>query len=181
MPCGVRTFDAEPRRPAGAPRRGWGPCLRRGATEFGWDKRHPTGDPTAGPIKTGMGVAINTWGGGGSQGRAHVEISSDGMGGGARGTQDLGTGTRTLVAVVAADTFGIPASAITPEIGDTMDPHSGGAGGSTAAAGIRPATRIASVNALDALKARIAPALGVDAASLVAVNGRIQVKDNPSK
>jgi xanthine dehydrogenase YagR molybdenum-binding subunit len=97
------------------------------------------------------------------------------------GTQDLGTGTRTLVAVVAADTFGIPASAIKPEIGDTMYPQSGGSGGSTTAAGISPAIRIASVNALDALKARIAPALGVDAASLVAVNGRIQVKDNPSK
>ena len=36
---------------------------RRGAAEFGWDKRHKTGDPASGPIKTGMGVAINTWAG----------------------------------------------------------------------------------------------------------------------
>jgi xanthine dehydrogenase YagR molybdenum-binding subunit len=167
--------------PPEAPNAMWGSYLRRGATEFGWDKRHPTGDKTPGPIKTGMGVAINTWGGGGSQGRAHIEIASDGVVVVRCGTQDLGTGTRTLVAIVAADTFGIPTSAIRPEIGDTMYPQSGGSGGSTTAAGISPAIRIASVNALDALKARIAPALGVDAASLVAVNGRIQVKDNPSK
>ena len=37
----------------------------RGRGEFGWSKRHPTGDPTPGSIKTGMGVAIGTWGGGG--------------------------------------------------------------------------------------------------------------------
>ncbi len=167
--------------PPEAPNAMWGAYLRRGATEFGWDKRHPTGDPTPGPIKTGMGVAINTWGGGGSQGRAHVEISSDGMVVVRCGTQDLGTGTRTLVAVVAADTFGIPVGNIKPEIGDTMYPVSGGSGGSTTAAGISPAIRIATVNALDALKDKIAPTLGVDAASLVAVNGRIQAKDNPSK
>ncbi len=167
--------------PPEAPNAMWGAYLKQGAKEFGWDKRHPTGDPTPGPIKTGMGVAINTWGGGGSQGRAHVEISSDGTVVVRCGTQDLGTGTRTLVAVVAADTFGIPVSNIKPEIGDTVYPASGGSGGSTTAAGISPAIRIATVNALDALKEKVAPALGVDAASLVAVNGRIQAKDNASK
>jgi xanthine dehydrogenase YagR molybdenum-binding subunit len=167
--------------PPEAPNAMWRAYLRQGAAEFGWNKRHPTGDPTPGPIKTGMGVAINTWGGGGSQGRAHVEISSDGTVVVRCGTQDLGTGTRTLVAVVAADTFGIPVANIKPEIGDTMYPVSGGSGGSTTAAGISPAIRIATVNALDALKQKIAPALGVDAAALVAVNGRIQSKEDPSK
>jgi xanthine dehydrogenase YagR molybdenum-binding subunit len=167
--------------PPEAPNAMWGSYLRQGAKEFGWDKRHATGDPTPGPIKTGMGVAINTWGGGGNQGRAHVEISSDGTVVVRCGTQDLGTGTRTLVAVVAADTFGIPVSNIKPEIGDTVYPASGGSGGSTTAAGISPAIRIATVNALDALRDKVAPQLGVEPASLVAVNGRIQVKDNPSK
>ncbi|MFL6278654.1 MAG: xanthine dehydrogenase family protein molybdopterin-binding subunit [Vicinamibacterales bacterium] len=167
--------------PPEAPNAMWGSYLRQGAKEFGWDKRHPTGDPTPGPIKTGMGVAINTWGGGGNQGRAHVEISSDGTVVVRCGTQDLGTGTRTLVAVVAADTFAIPVSQIKPEIGDTVYPASGGSGGSTTAAGISPAIRIATVNALDALKEKVAGRLGVEPASLVAVNGRIQVKDNARK
>jgi len=168
--------------PPEAPNAMWGAYLRRGATEFGWDKRHPTGDSTAGPIKTGMGVAINTWGGGGrGPSTAHCEISSDGVVVVRIGTQDLGTGTRTLVAVIAADTFGLPPSAIRPEIGDTMYPISGGSGGSTTAAGVSPAVRIATVNALDALKEKVGQSLGVEAASLVAAGGRIHVKDNPSK
>jgi xanthine dehydrogenase YagR molybdenum-binding subunit len=168
--------------PPEAPNAMWGAYLRRGAGEFGWNKRHPTGDPTPGPIKTGMGVAINTWGGGGrGPSIAHCEIASDGLVVVRCGTQDLGTGTRTLIAVVAADTLGLPASAIRPEIGDTMYPISGGSGGSTTAAGVSPAVRIAAVNALDALKEKVGPALGVEPASLVAVGGRIQVKDNPSK
>jgi xanthine dehydrogenase YagR molybdenum-binding subunit len=168
--------------PPQAPNAMWGAYLREGAKEFGWDKRHPTGDRAPGPIKTGMGVAICTWGGGGrGPSGAHVEIASDGLVVVRVGSQDLGTGTRTLVAIVAADTLGLPTSAIRPEIGDTMYPISGGSGGSTTAAGVSPAVRIAAVNALEALKERIAPALGVDAASLVAVGGRIQMKDNPSK
>jgi xanthine dehydrogenase YagR molybdenum-binding subunit len=168
--------------PPEAPNAMWGAYLRRGATEFGWDKRHATGDPTAGPIKTGMGVAINTWGGGGrGPSTAHCEITSDGVVVVRIGSQDLGTGTRTLVAVVAADTLGLPVSAIRPEIGDTMYPISGGSGGSTTAAGVSPAVRIAAVNALDALKAKVGPALAVEAASLVATGGRIHVKDTPSK
>ncbi len=167
--------------PPQAPNAMWGAYLREGAKEFGWDRRHPTGDRTPGPIKTGMGVAICTWGGGGrGPSGAHVEIASDGLVVVRVASQDLGTGTRTMVAIVAADTLGLPTSAIRPEIGDTMYPISGGSGGSTTAAGVSPAVRIAAVNALEALKERIAPALGVEAASLVAVGGRVQVKDNPS-
>jgi xanthine dehydrogenase YagR molybdenum-binding subunit len=167
--------------PPEAPNAMWRSYLRRGAAEFGWDKRHPTGDPTPGPIKSGMGVAINTWGGGGRGSQAQCEISPDGLVVVRCGTQDLGTGTRTMIAVIAADTLGLPTSAIRPEIGDTMYPISGASGGSTTAAAVSPAVRIATVNALDALKEKVAPALGVDTASLVAASGRIQVRDNPGK
>jgi xanthine dehydrogenase YagR molybdenum-binding subunit len=168
--------------PLEAPNAMWRQYLRRGAAEFGWDKRHPTGDSTPGPIKAGMGVAINTWGGGGrGPSQAHCEISSDGLVVVRVGTQDLGTGTRTMIAVIAADTFGLPPSAIRPEIGDTMYPMSGASGGSTTAAAVSPAVRIATVNALDALKEKVALAVGVEQASLVAANGRVQVKDDPSK
>jgi len=168
--------------PPEAPNAMWGKYLRQGADEFGWNKRHPTGDTTPGPIKTGMGVAINTWGGGGrGPSQAKCEISSDGVVVVKVGTQDLGTGTRTLIAVVAADSLGLPASAIRPEIGDTMFGVSGASGGSTTAASVSPSVRIASINALDALKEKVAPALGVEAATLMASNGRIHVKGNESK
>ena len=167
--------------PADAPNAKWGEYYEMGAKAFGWDKRHPTGDPAPGPIKTGFGCSAHQWGGGGRGTQAHCDINADGTVVVKCGTQDLGTGTRTVVAVVAAETLGLPVSAIKPEIGDTMFPFSGGSGGSTQTASVSPAIRIATFKALDALCAKVGPALGVDPETLVASNGRIQVKDNPSK
>lgn len=168
--------------PPEAPNAMWRAYLREGAAAFGWSKRHPTGDKTPGPIKTGMGVAICTWGGGGrGPAQAHCEIASDGGVVMRIGTQDLGTGTRTLVAVITADSLGLQPAQVTPEIGDTSFGVSPLSGGSTTAASISPALRVAAIKALDALKAKVAPSLGVDAASLVAAEGRIHVTDNPSK
>jgi xanthine dehydrogenase YagR molybdenum-binding subunit len=165
-----------------APNAMWRAYLQEGATEFGWNKRHATGDKTPGPIKTGMGVSVNTWGGGGrGPAPAHCEISSDGGVVMRLGSQDLGTGTRTLVAVITADALGLRPSQVRPEIGDTMFGVSALSGGSTTAASISPGIRVAAVKALVALKEKVAPALGVDAATLVAVGGRIQVENDPSK
>jgi xanthine dehydrogenase YagR molybdenum-binding subunit len=156
--------------------------LREGAEAFGWSKRHPTGDTTPGSVKTGMGVAICTWGGGGrGPSPAHCEIAADGSVIMRIGTQDIGTGTRTLVAMVTADALGLQPSHITPEIGDTQYGVSGGSGGSTTAASTSPGIRIAALKALEALKEKVAPALGVTADALVAAGGRIHVKDTPSK
>ncbi len=168
--------------PPEAPNAMWGSYLREGAEAFGWSKRHPTGDTTPGSIKTGMGVAIGTWGGGGrGPSVAHCEIASDGSVIMRVGTQDIGTGTRTLVAMVTADALGLQPSQVTPEIGDTQYGVSGGSGGSTTAASTSPGMRIAALKALEALKVKVAPELGVTGDALVAQGGRIQVKDNPSK
>ncbi len=59
-----------------------------------------------------------------------------------------------------------------------MSPFSAG---STTAASISPALRVASVRALDALKAKVAPVLGVEADTLVAQGGRIHAANDPSK
>jgi len=168
--------------PPEAPNAMWRAYLREGAAEFGWDKRHPTGDKSPGPIKTGMGVAICTWGGGGrGPSQAHCEIASDGTVIMRLGSQDLGTGTRTLVATVTAESLGLQPSQVTPQIGDTLYGVSPLSGGSTTAPSISPAIRVAAVKALDALKEKVAPGLGVEPAALVAASGRIHVKDDPSK
>jgi xanthine dehydrogenase YagR molybdenum-binding subunit len=167
--------------PTAAPSRAWGDYFQQGAKAFGWEKRHATGDPTPGPIKNGFGVSAHQWGGGGRGGRAHCDITSDGSVSMKCGTQDLGTGTRTLVAVLTAETLGLPVSAVKPEIGDTMYPVCGASGGSTTAASISPAIRIAAGQALDAVFAKAAPSLGVSPDMLVAEGGRIHVKGNTSK
>jgi xanthine dehydrogenase YagR molybdenum-binding subunit len=129
-----------------------------------------------------MGVAVGTWGGGGrGPAQAHCEIASDGSVIMRVGTQDIGTGTRTLVAMVTADALGLQPSQVTPEIGDTQYGVAPGSGGSTTAASTSPGMRIAALKALDALKEKVAPALGVPADALVAAGGRIHVKDNTAK
>jgi xanthine dehydrogenase YagR molybdenum-binding subunit len=167
--------------PTAAPNRAWGDYFQQGAKAFGWEKRHATGDPTPGPIKNGFGVSAHQWGGGGRGGRAHCDITSDGSVVMKCGTQDLGTGTRTVVAMLTAETLGLPVSAVKPEIGDTMYPVCGASGGSTTAASISPAIRIAAGQALDAVFAKAAPSLGVSPDMLVAEGGRIHVKGNTSK
>src|SRR5262249_61090668 len=94
---------------------------------------------------------------------------------------DIGTGRRAIVAMGTAESLGLPVRAVTPMIGDTMYPACGASGGSTTAASVMPAIRLAAGQALDALCARVAPALAVDASTLVASNGRIHVRDNLSK
>jgi xanthine dehydrogenase YagR molybdenum-binding subunit len=159
----------------------WAEYFERGAKAFGWEKRHPTGDQAAGPIKTGMGVSAHRWGGAGRGSKAHMDITSDGGVVIKCGTQDIGTGTRTIVTMVAAETLGLPVSAVKAEIGDTILPFSGGSGGSTTAASVTPAIRVTSINALDALCAKVAPTLGVAPEELVAAGGRIHVKGNTAK
>jgi len=167
--------------PALAPNAQYQKYFVEGAKRFGWDKRHPTGDSARGPIKTGMGVSAHLWGGGGRGSQAHIDINPDGTVVVKCGTQDIGTGTRTLVAMVAAETLGLPVSGVTPQIGDTQYPFSGGSGGSTTAASVMPAIRVVSIDALDKLFEKVAPQLGATPADLAAEGGKILVKANPSR
>jgi xanthine dehydrogenase YagR molybdenum-binding subunit len=159
----------------------WAEYFSMGAKRFGWEKRHATGDPSPGPVKRGMGVSAHRWGGAGRGSQAHVDIMSDGSVVVKCGTQDIGTGTRTIVAMVAAETLGLPVSAIKPEIGDTIYPLSGGSGGSTTAASVTPAIRVTTLKALESLFGKVAPTLGTTADRLVAGNGRVHVIGDPSK
>jgi xanthine dehydrogenase YagR molybdenum-binding subunit len=83
--------------------------------------------------------------------------------------------------MLTAETLGLPVNAVKPEIGDTMYPVCGASGGSTTAASISPAIRIAAGKALDQLFAKAAPQLGVTPDVLVAEGGRIHVKGNTAK
>jgi xanthine dehydrogenase YagR molybdenum-binding subunit len=148
---------------------------------IGWDKKwHPRGDKTAGPIKRGLGVSIHTWGGGGHPSDCDLTIHTDGSIELKMGTQDLGTGTRTTLMIVVADTLGVPLNAVKVLIGDNRFPRSGASGGSTTIGGISASSRRASMDALDQLFAKVAPALDAKPEDLEAVKGRIQVKGKPA-
>jgi xanthine dehydrogenase YagR molybdenum-binding subunit len=149
---------------------------------MGWSKRwHPRGDKTAGSIKQGLGMSMHTWGGRGHQSECDLTIQPDGSVAIKMGTQDLGTGTRTAILAIAADTLGLTPQQITLLYGDTRYPMSGGSGGSTTIGGVSSTTRRASVDARDALFAKVAPALGSTPDRLEVVKGQVRVKGQASK
>ncbi|HTL58076.1 MAG TPA: xanthine dehydrogenase family protein molybdopterin-binding subunit [Candidatus Limnocylindrales bacterium] len=123
-----------------------------GAERFGWKSKYKAPGSSRGPIKAGVGCAGATWGGGGRGTQAQAQVSPDGSVEIRCGTQDLGTGTRTLIAVIAADILGLKPEQITVRIGDTNFPPSGGSGGSTTAASVSPAIYDTCTKALDELQ-----------------------------
>jgi len=156
--------------------------LKIAADLIGWKKNwHARGDKTAGPIKRGLGLSIHTWGGLGHPSDCDLTIQPDGSVELKMGTQDLGTGTRTALNIIVADTLGIPMNAVKITIGDSRYPSSGGSGGSTTIGGISASSRRASLDALDQIFAKAAPALETAPEDLEAASGMIRVKANPSK
>jgi xanthine dehydrogenase YagR molybdenum-binding subunit len=138
-----------------------------GAERFGWKQKYKPPGSSPGPIKVGVGCAGATWGGGGHGTQADVQVNPDSSVEVRCGTQDLGTGTRTLVAIIAAEVFGLKLDRITVKIGDTRFPPSGGSGGSTTAASVCPAIMDACTNALQDLQNQtsVADARGANWAS----------------
>jgi xanthine dehydrogenase YagR molybdenum-binding subunit len=149
---------------------------------MGWkDKWRGRGQNVSGAMARGLGLSIHTWGGRGHASDCDLTIHPDGSVEIKLGTQDLGTGTRTVILTVAGDTLGLPIDAIQLHIGDTLYPPSGGSGGSTTVGGVSSSTRRAAVDARDALFAKVAPALNAQATDLEAVNGAVRVKNDPSR
>lgn len=143
-------------------------------------KAHLRGDAKPGPIKRGLGIAMHTWGGMGHPSECDVTINPDGSVEAKIGTQDLGVGTRTVLAIVIAETLGLPVEAVKVEIGKSTYPVSGASGGSTTVGGVSVSSRKAATDALNALFTVVAPKLGVAAEALEASGGKIRQADKPS-
>jgi len=157
--------------------------LKKAAELSGWKKLwHKRGEGAgAGNVKRGLGIGVCTWGGAGHACTSRLNIHPDGTVEVEMATQDLGTGTRTVMAQVAAESLGLPLSAIKIKIGDTSFPPGGTSGGSTTVGGVSSSTRKAAVNALEKLYAAVAPALNAQPEELVAADGKIMVKGQPAK
>ncbi|MBM3724097.1 MAG: xanthine dehydrogenase family protein molybdopterin-binding subunit [Acidobacteria bacterium] len=156
--------------------------LQKAAELIEWKKyAHQRGDKTAGHIKQGLGIGFSTWGGAGHASNCRANIHPDGSVEVELGSQDIGTATRTAIAMVAAETLGIPVEQVKVKIGENSYPASGASGGSTTIGGVSSSTRKAAMNALDKLMDVVAASLNVPKDNLEAVDQRIQVKGNPDK
>ncbi|HUJ44746.1 MAG TPA: xanthine dehydrogenase family protein molybdopterin-binding subunit [Opitutaceae bacterium] len=129
-----------------------------GAEKFGWKEKYRKPGSSPGPVKVGVGCAGAGWmsGGGGTQ--AEVQVNPDGTVEVRCGTQDLGTGSRTVVAVVAAEMLGLEPAQIAVRVGDTRLPPSGLSGGSATTASVAPAI----YDACEKTLAEVAKASGVE-------------------
>ncbi|MDX9976015.1 MAG: molybdopterin-dependent oxidoreductase, partial [FCB group bacterium] len=94
-------------------------------------------------------------------------------------TQDLGTGTRTVVDIVVADTLGLPLDRVAVNIGRSDYPPSGASGGSTTVGGVSSAARLGATAALNALFELVAPKMNTTPDKLEARGGQISEIGKP--
>lgn len=142
-------------------------------------KAHLRGDKSPGHIKRGLGLSVHTWGGRGHPSECDVTINPDGSVETKIGSQDLGTGTRTTIGIVVAETLGLALEAIKVELGKSEYPTSGASGGSTTIGGVSVSSRMAATAALNALLEVVGKKLGAGADGLEAVGGEIRQSDKP--
>jgi xanthine dehydrogenase YagR molybdenum-binding subunit len=154
-----------------------------GARLIDWRaKWHPHGKgPRTGSIVDGLGMALHTWGGTANTSSCLLKVYPDGGVESFCGTQDLGTGTRTICAQVLAETFGLGVHDVRINIGSSKYPNSGASGGSTTVGAVCNSHRRAGQDALEKIFELAAKELGVDAGNLEAVGGRIRDSSNRNK
>jgi xanthine dehydrogenase YagR molybdenum-binding subunit len=161
-----------------------------GAEEIGWSRRNKkAGDtstggfgPAKGAKKRGIGMANGNWYVFASQeSNAQVRVHRDGSVEVVTGCQDIGTGYRTAMMVVAAEELGIAPADVTMRLGDTQFPEGPSSGGSVTTNSMAPVVRLAAHEARTKLFALAAPLLGVSAEELDAANGKIFAAKDPKK
>jgi xanthine dehydrogenase YagR molybdenum-binding subunit len=148
---------------------------RLGAERIGWaSRRPPNSDP--GPLKRGVGMAQSMWVSVISPTTAcEVRIMGDGSVEAFNAAQDIGTGTRTVLAQVVAEELGLRADQVGSYIGDTRYPIGPASGGSRVTGSLTPAARNAAYRAAREFAARLAPALGVGADAISFAEGYVGV------
>ncbi|MFI0354800.1 xanthine dehydrogenase family protein molybdopterin-binding subunit [Actinomadura sp. 9N407] len=111
-------------------------CLREGAARFGWSERDPAPRSMAahGRLFRGTGVAASTYPAYRRPGQATARRDPDGHCTVRIAAADIGTGARTTLTIIAAETLGVDPSEVTVEIGDSDLPRASVAGGSAGTA-----------------------------------------------
>jgi xanthine dehydrogenase YagR molybdenum-binding subunit len=157
-------------------------CLRTGADKFGWAQRTPgVGSMKRDGLTLGWGVGACSWLGLRFSAQATVDLRADGTARVVCGTQDIGTGTYTILAQLVAAQTGLALDKIEVGLGDTALPPGPISGGSAVTASVIPAVLDAARAAIGTVLARAAavsgsPFEGVDAHALTFSEGRVHRK-----
>ena len=155
--------------------------LKMGSELIGWrEKRKPRGQTGTGPIRHGMGVGLHQWGGGGTRDKkVSCTINPDGSVELRSATQDIGTGARTVLAIIAAEVLGLQPTDIFSNIGNSTFPPGQPSGGSTTTPSMSPPCLDAVTKARDALFKKIAQAVKAAPADLSLKDNQLWVSGEP--
>lgn len=146
--------------------------LAKGAELIGWKDRQANGSQKS-VIRTGYGMGTTAWGRFPSDVEAEVVIHKDGSVEARTGTQDIGTGQRTVMGVVTAETLGVPLRMVSVSIGSSKLPPGPGSGGSVTAHNTAPAMTEAAENARRKLLESVAQRAGADVSEFEIADAQI--------
>src|SRR5229473_7958797 len=157
-------------------------CLNLGAEKFGWSKRNPVvGSMKRDGLTLGWGMAGAAWIAGRFAAEANMQLRDDGTVRIACATQDIGTGTYTILAQLASEKTGVPLDKIEVELGDSALPDGPISGAFLATSSVIPAVFKAADQAIASLLIIAvttpgSPFLGRQPTDLALEGGRIFLK-----
>ena len=162
-------------------------CYAEGAGRFGWSKRNPVPrSMREGRELIGWGMATGCWEALHMKAAARATLRAGGTLEIASATADIGTGTYTIMAQIAAETMGLPIEAVQVTIGDSSLPKSPVEGGSWTAASVGAAVQAA----CETLRGKLfklargldgSPLGNADLSHVVFADGEIRVADAPGR
>ncbi len=151
-------------------------CLEKGASAIGWHERRESPPDAPSARKRGLGMAMFVYRGGpGGKSTARMRLEQDGSVTLTTGIADVGEGSMTVLAQIAAEALSVPHNRIHVESGDTaLTPESPITAGSTVTFSSGTAVR----QAADELRSKIleiaASELGASPDSLGLAAGAVQ-------
>jgi len=136
-------------------------CFQLGSEKFGWSRRTPAvGSMKRDGLTLGWGMAGCSWIAARFNAATNVQLRDDGSCRVACATQDIGTGTYTILAQLVSARTGIPLQKVEVELGDTSLPEGPISGGSCATASVVNAVLDAADQAIGSLKTAAASTPG---------------------
>lgn len=162
-------------------------CYRVGAELFGWaDRPRKPRARRDGPWLIGWGMATSTYPGFRLLASATARLLADGTAVVESATQDLGTGTWTTMAQVAAEELGLPLDRVRFVLGDSRFPSAPTAGGSCTSGSVGPAVRSACHMVREELLRLAAaddrsPLRGLSPERTDCADGRLFARDDPGR
>jgi len=162
-------------------------CYREGIERFGWLERDPRPRSMRdGRWLVGYGMASAFYTSATWPAFAQVEIHSNGTARIHCATQDLGTGTYTVMAQVAADALGVPPAQVVLELGDSRLPFTMGSGSSSTVRSVGPVIRAAALGARAkvvklAIRDPRSPLHRAHPAQITAENGELFLTSDPTR